>query len=163
MRSKALALAVVLMVGIQVVEAEEVKHHKLYPKPNIEAELSVSTAGLRYFPLSLPCRAYDTPFTGTFIFDMVIRGFCGVPEEAEAITFTVAAWQPEAQGNILFWARGTRTTTTTLNFHPSVVSSSAGMVALCDRSQFECEADFLGQSTQTLVRMIFDVTGYYAQ
>lgn len=127
---------------------------------SVVVESLLPFVGLNYHPIT-PCRAYDTPY-GIFTFEMVIRGFCGVPEEAEAITFTVAAWQPVAAGNLLFWQGGAKPLAVTLNYNPSVVASTGGVVWLCDRSSGACEFDFLGQATQSMTRMIFDVTGYYA-
>lgn len=156
------------IVGIGVAKTQELNNiQRLIPNQSVSNDNEIMHSpgldpALVYHTLT-PCRAYDVPFVGTFTYEMVIRGFCGVPAEAVAITYSVAAWQPAAQGNLLFWARdrNAKPLAVSLNYHPPV-SSSGGVVELCNHNELAtCEYDFLGYSSQTVPRVIIDVTGYY--
>lgn len=157
-------------LALAAVSLHAQEHTRLRPIASTENHhLSVAATaaspGLQFYALT-PCRAYDTPFSGAVVFDMVIRGFCGVPAEATAVMYTVAAVQPLAPGNLLFWQWGQpKPLAATLNFSPLVVSSSAGVVWLCDLDgPVLCEfGEFHGQSSQTITRLIIDITGYYAE
>lgn len=144
--------------------AADLRRPQLTPLAESTTAAPEVVAGLVFHPVT-PCRAYDSPVGAGFIYDMVIRGFCGIPAEAKAVTFTVAAFQPELPGNLLMWQWGqAKPLAVTLNYNPLVVSSTGGIVLLCDpEGPVECEfGEFYLQSTRSIFRYILDVTGYFA-
>lgn len=118
-----------------------------------------------FTPLA-PCRILDTrsgdPVVGGSTVYLDVRGVCNVPEEANAITFSVAAWQPLANGSLLVWEDGIlRPTATTLNYQAvSNAMSSGGVSRLC-YPLLECINDLQIWSSQE-TDVILDVTGYYS-
>ncbi len=120
-----------------------------------------------YVPLA-PCRAFDSrisqggsgPITGGSTLFLVVRETCDVPANATAVTFTVSAWMPVAQGNLLVWEEGIlKPLATTLNFNPLAVFSTGGSTRLCYPLE-ECSDDIQIQPSQT-TDIILDITGAY--
>lgn len=79
--------------------------------------------------LSKPCRLLDTRISGTPMADGEVRwvqvrdgiagSICSIPEEARGIMVNLVAVDPEAKGNLLFWAGFTTPpTASSINFTP---------------------------------------------
>jgi hypothetical protein len=131
------------------------------------ADLRAQTGPLQYFSVS-PCRVVDTrnpnglnggPALAENSFrDFRIRGNCGVPTTAKAVSINLAVTQATATSFLTVWPSGTsQPTASNINFNPSQFSLSNGAI--------------IGLSTNTndlsvfnrwgTVHVIIDVNGYF--
>ncbi|HYC92971.1 MAG TPA: hypothetical protein VEO54_27445 [Thermoanaerobaculia bacterium] len=121
----------------------------------------------QYFPLS-PCRAVDTrgatstnggPIFGTnSTRNFQIRGLCGVPSTAKAVSLNVTVTQATASSWLAVWPSGqTRPVVSMINFEPSDPALANGIiVGLSTNAQDLSVYNNFGN-----VHVIVDVTGYF--
>ena len=121
----------------------------------------------QYFSLT-PCRVVDTrnangvnggPILGTARRDFAVKGSCGVPTTAKAVTINIAVTGASAQSSwLIVWPAGaSQPNTAAINFSSSDVALSNGAIV------------GLGASIQDLsvvnasgtTHVIIDVTGYF--
>lgn len=122
---------------------------------------------LSYYPLT-PCRIVDTrnpngvnggPVLETAVQrDFAIRGNCGVPSTAKAVTLNVTVAGATQQSFLSVWPSGVaRPNVSTINFNASDPALANGAtVALSTNAQ-----DLSVYNSFGLVHVILDVTGYY--
>jgi len=122
---------------------------------------------LSYFALT-PCRVVDTRnpngVNGGPVFntgtqrDFAIRGNCGVPATAKAVTINVTVTQATQPSFLTLWPSGlTRPVVSTINFTPSDPALANGAtVGLSTNAQ-----DLSVFNSDGNVHVILDVTGYY--
>jgi len=133
----------------------------------LAGDLRAQTGPLQYFSVT-PCRVVDTrnpngtnggpALTENSSRDFQIRGNCGVPTTAKAVSFNLAVTQATATSFLSVWPSGTtRPTASNINFNASQFSLSNGAI--------------VGLSTNTndlsvfnrfgTVHVIIDVNGYF--
>lgn len=120
-----------------------------------------------YYALT-PCRVVDTrnangvnggPSLGPSTRrDFQIRGFCGVPTTAKAVTMNVTVTNMTASSWLTIWPSGQPTpTVSTINFDPTMPAIANGaIVGLSTNTQ-----DLSVLNANGNVNVIIDVTGYF--
>src|SRR3977135_1307212 len=119
-----------------------------------------------YFALN-PCRVVDTrnpngvnggPILATGQRNFTVRGVCGVPTTAKAVTLNVAITGASFAGYLTLWPSGqSQPNTATINFTPSDPALSNGaIVGLSTNAQ-----DLAVFNAAGTVHVIIDVTGYF--
>jgi hypothetical protein len=121
----------------------------------------------QYFPLS-PCRAVDTrgatstnggPALNTNTTrNFTIRGLCGVPTTARAVSLNVTVTQATQSSWLAVWPSGqARPIVSMINFEPSDPALANGIiVGLSTNAQ-----DLSVYNSSGAVHVIIDVTGYF--
>ena len=115
----------------------------------------------QYFPLS-PCRAADTrsstPLGSTSTRNFQIRGVCGVPTTAKAVSLNITVTAATAASFLSVWPSGTtRPIVSMINFEPSDPALANGIiVGLSTATQ-----DLSVFNSSGSVHVIIDVTGYF--
>jgi hypothetical protein len=119
------------------------------------------TGPFQYFPLS-PCRAVDTRSGPAFGSDTTrnfqIRGVCGVPTTAKAVSLNVTITQATASSFLTVWPSGTtRPVVSMINFEASDPALGNGViVGVSTNTQ-----DLSVYNNFGAVHVIIDVTGYF--
>jgi len=120
----------------------------------------------QYFPLS-PCRVVDTrgangtnggPALTNAIRSFTVRGFCGVPTSAKAVSLNVTVTGASASSWLTVWPSNVaKPFVSMLNFEPADAALANGViVGLGTASQDLSVANAVGG-----VHCIIDVTGYF--
>jgi hypothetical protein len=120
-----------------------------------------------YFTLT-PCRVVDTrnanstnggPLLGTTARTFAIKGACGVPSTAKAVTINIAVTGASATNSWLtVWpAGGTKPNTAAINFSSSDWALSNGAIVGLGQQTLELSV----QNAVGQVHVIIDVTGYF--
>lgn len=120
----------------------------------------------QYFPLS-PCRAVDTrgtaavnggPFLTTSTRNFAMRGVCGVPSTAKAVSLNVTVVGSSSSSWLTVWPSNVaKPFVSMINFEPSDPALANGIiVGLGTASQDLSVANAVGT-----VNVIVDVTGYF--
>ena len=122
---------------------------------------AAQTGPFQFYAIA-PCRAVDTrggPAVGQGVTrDFAIRGTCGVPTSAKAVSLNVTVVSPTQGSFLTLWpSGGARPNVSTINFASTDVSLGNGAIvavstAANDLSVFNCCGD---------VHVILDVTGYF--
>src|SRR5262245_9019583 len=136
----------------------------------LPAPLATAAGPFQYHSLT-PCRTVDTRTTnGPVLSDGVVRSFtikgtCGVPNTATAVSINVTAVGPTAQGFLTLYPAGTaQPTVSNINYNAgepalgngAIVPLSAAVPPAHDLTVFP--RAFPGGT----VHMVIDVTGYFA-
>lgn len=119
-----------------------------------------------YYALT-PCRVVDTrnavgvnggPSLGTAVRNVQIRGNCGVPQTAKAVSLNVTVTSASTASWLTLWPSGTaQPFVSTINFGPDDPALANGcIVGLSTATQDLSVANALGS-----VHAIIDVTGYF--
>jgi hypothetical protein len=119
-----------------------------------------------YYALN-PCRVVDTrnangvnggPILANGQRNFTVRGVCGVPTTAKAVTLNVAITGASSAGYLTLWPSGqAQPNTATINFTTSDVALSNGaIVGLSANAQ-----DLAVYNAAGPVHLIIDVTGYF--
>ncbi|HYC88272.1 MAG TPA: hypothetical protein VEO54_03605 [Thermoanaerobaculia bacterium] len=121
----------------------------------------------QYYPLT-PCRVVDTrsanstnggPIFGTATTrNFQMRGFCGVPTSAKAVSLNVTVTQATAGSYLTLWPSGlTQPVVSMLNFEASDPALANGViVGISSNTQDLSVYNSFGN-----VHVIIDVTGYF--
>lgn len=115
----------------------------------------------QYFPLT-PCRAVDTrsgaPFGSATTRNFQMRGICGVPTTAKAVSLNVTVTQATAPSWLTVWPSGTtRPIVSMINFEASDPALGNGIiVGVSTNTQDLSVYNDFGN-----VHVIIDVTGYF--
>lgn len=119
-----------------------------------------------YFPLT-PCRVIDTrgaagtnggPALTTARRDFQIRGFCGVPTTAKAVSMNVTVTGASAGSWLTIWPSGTATPpVSTINFDQNAFALANGAIMGLSTAT----RDLSVQNANGTVHLIIDVTGYF--
>ena len=126
----------------------------------------VAAAQTQYFSLT-PCRAVDTrnanstnggPALGTTRRDFQIRGICGVPTTAKAVSMNVTVTGASAFSWLTIWPSGqAQPVVSTINFDPNVTALANGaIIGLSTAAK-----DLSVQNANGTVQVIIDITGYF--
>lgn len=122
---------------------------------------------LQYYAIS-PCRVVDTrnansvnggPILSSGVTrNFAVRGNCGVPTTAKAVTMNVTVNQPSAPSHLTLWpSGGTMPTVSTINFtNADGALANGAIVPLSTATQ-----DLSAASCCANVHLILDVTGYF--
>lgn len=115
----------------------------------------------QYFPLS-PCRAVDTRSGAAFASDTTrnfqIRGVCGVPTTAKAVSLNVTVTQATASSWLAVWPSGTaRPVVSMINFEASDPALANGIIVGVSTAT----QDLSVYNNFGSVHVIIDVTGYF--
>ena len=127
---------------------------------------AAQTGPLSYFSLT-PCRAVDTrnanstnggPALGTATRNFQIRGICGVPTTAKAVSINVTVTGASTNSWLTIWPSGqAEPIVSTINFDQNVIALANGaIVGLSTNAQ-----DLAVQNANGTVHVIIDVTGYF--
>lgn len=115
----------------------------------------------QYYPLT-PCRAVDTrsgaPFSTATTRSFQMRGRCGVPTTARAVSLNVTVTQATAPSWLTVWPSGTtRPIVSMINFESSDPALGNGIIVGISTNQQDLSVynDFGN------VHVIIDVTGYF--
>lgn len=134
----------------------------------ILASTAVAQSGpFEYFPLS-PCRVADTrgsvgtnggPALGTATTrNMQVRGRCGVPTSAKAVSLNVTITQASAGSWLAVWPSGSsRPNVSMINFQPSDPALANGIIVGLSTAT----EDLSVYNNFGSVHVIIDVTGYF--
>lgn len=131
------------------------------------AEVRAQSGPYQYFSLT-PCRVVDTRnatstnggpvLLGNTQRDFQIRGNCGVPTGAKAVSINVTVVSPTVSSWLAVWPSGqARPYVSTINFDPSSPALANG--ALVGLSQNT--ADLSVYNSEGSVHVLIDVTGYF--
>ena len=125
------------------------------------ANLSFGQA-TQFFPLA-PCRVVDTrnitppKLSGGQTRSFSVKGSCGVPNDASAISYNLTAINPTVQGHFRIFPHGvTMPNASAVNFIASSVIANGGVVSLSGGSPDLSLFLNAGQADAAL-----DVTGYF--
>jgi hypothetical protein len=115
----------------------------------------------QYFPLT-PCRAVDTrsgaPFSSDTVRSFQMRGVCGVPTTAKAVSLNVTITQATAPSFLTVWPSGTtRPVVSMINFEPSDPALGNGIIVGVSTNP----QDLSVYNNFGNVHVIIDVTGYF--
>jgi hypothetical protein len=130
------------------------------------SELKAQTGPYQYYALT-PCRIVDTrnapgtnggPALGTVKRDFAIRGNCGVPTSAKAVSINVTTVSASASSWLTIWPSGlAQPFVSTINFDPtSGALANGALVGLSANAN-----DLSVANANGVVNVIIDVTGYY--
>ena len=130
------------------------------------AELEAQSGPYEYFTVT-PCRIVDTrnpvgtnggPILGTTKRDFSIRGNCGIPMTAKAVTANVTVAYPSAWSWLTVWPSGAAMpfiSTVNYDTNGSVVANGA-LLSLSTNTN-----DLSVTNANGTCHVIIDVTGYY--
>lgn len=132
----------------------------------VVSETMGQTGPFQYFSLT-PCRVVDTrgpagtngaPSLGTAVRNFQIRGNCGVPTTAKAISMNVTITSASMNSFITIWPSGqAKPFVSTINFGPADPALANGaIVGLSTNTQ-----DLSVQNAAGGVHVILDVTGFF--
>lgn len=115
----------------------------------------------QYFPLS-PCRAVDTrsgaPFGSDTTRNFQIRGVCGVPTTAKAVSLNITVTAATAASYLSVWPSGTtRPVVSMINFEASDPALANGIIVGVSTAA----QDLSVYNSFGNVHVIIDVTGYF--
>jgi uncharacterized repeat protein (TIGR01451 family) len=130
----------------------------------------VNVAG--FYPVS-PCRIVDTrlsggvpigggyPLFGGTTLTADVRGACGLPGNATAISFNATVTQPTAEGNFRVYPGNLSTppATSTFNYAAGQTRANNGIVPLSADGKLSV---FCAQALGSTAHFILDVNGYFA-
>jgi hypothetical protein len=132
------------------------------------ADRALAQSGpFQYYPLS-PCRLVDTrgpastnggpAFSTNTTRSFTVRGLCGVPTSAKAVSLNVTITQASQPSWLAVWPSGqTRPNVSMINFEPSDPALANGIiVGLSTNAQ-----DLSVYNNFGSVHVIVDVTGYF--
>jgi hypothetical protein len=116
----------------------------------------------QFYPLT-PCRVIDTrlptpnPLTGGSTRSFTVKGQCGVPSDAKAISYNLTAIQASSQGHFRIFPHGvTLPDTSAINFPAGVNIANGGVVAVAAGTPDLSLFLNAGSANAAL-----DVTGYF--
>lgn len=133
----------------------------------VSAGATIAWASTTYFPVT-PCRVVDTrsdgeglALTGKTSREFVVKGTCGIPASAKAISYNATIVHPEQAGYLAFYPSGGEVpVVSALNFSAGSVVGNGGVVSLGDGENDL--AVYLGSvSAGSEAHMVLDVTGYF--
>lgn len=122
---------------------------------------AAQTGPLQFFAVA-PCRAVDTrggPAVGQGeTRNVVIRGTCGVPTSAKAVSLNVTIVSPTQFSFLTLWpSGGARPNVSTINFAPTDLSLANGAIVAVSTNA----ADLSVFNSDGQVHVLLDVTGYF--
>lgn len=130
------------------------------------ATASAQTGPYQFYALT-PCRVVDTrgatgtnggPALGTTRRDFQIRGFCGVPTTAKAVSLNVTVTGASAFSWLTIWPAGQAPPpVSTINFDANVSALANGAIVGVSAST----RDLSVTNANGSVHVILDVTGYF--
>lgn len=133
----------------------------------LAGDLHAQTGPLQFYSVT-PCRVVDTrnpigtnggpALTENSSRDFRIRGNCGIPTTARAVSFNLAVTQPSATSFLSVWPSGTpQPAASNINFNPSQFALSNGaIVGLSGNTN-----DLSVYNRWGSVHVIIDVNGYF--
>ncbi len=131
------------------------------------AGAALAQTGPYTFNTVAPCRVVDTRNGGTNggpalgqqeTRNFQIRGLCGIPLTAKAVSFNLTAVTPSAQSHLILWPSGTtKPGVSAVNFSPADFATANGGIAGLSTSTQDLSV-FNGFGT---VHVVIDVNGYY--
>lgn len=116
-----------------------------------------------------PCRLLDSrelpggnPLQNGTTLQIPVRGYCGVPEEANAIFFTVVSTGSTGAGHLTVWPSDlTQPVASTMNYNGGVTNSSSSFSRLCAPPLNECTGvDLSIRPSVSPTHVIIDIVGY---
>jgi len=124
------------------------------------------TGPYQYYSLT-PCRVVDTrnangvnggPILGTTARNFAIKGNCGVPSTAKAVTINIAITGASANSWLIVWPAGqAKPNTAAINFSPNDWALSNGAIVGVAAGS----PDLSVFNAAGTVQVIIDVTGYF--
>lgn len=133
---------------------------------SVAPSLFAQTGPLQYYAVT-PCRLVDTrnpaginggPALSTATRDFQVRGFCGVPVGAKAVSLNVTVTGASTSSWLTIWPSGTaKPFVSTINFDTSSPALANGaIVGVSTNTNDLSVANAIGS-----VHVILDVTGYF--
>jgi hypothetical protein len=132
----------------------------------VAPEARAQSGPYQFFALT-PCRVVDTrgptgvnggPALGTATRNFAIRGNCGVPATAKAVSINVTVTSPSIGGWLTIWPSGiAKPVVSTINFTPQDAALANGAIVGLSTNA----ADLSVQNASGAVHVIIDVTGYF--
>lgn len=131
----------------------------------LSATQAQAQAGLQYFALT-PCRAYDSRPSNALPAatqrNVTIKGVCGVPSTAKAVSLNATIATPTVDGFFSMWpAGGTFPVVSTLNFLANEPAIANGAIVPLGVSPTQDLALAYGTVGGGTTHAILDVTGYF--
>jgi hypothetical protein len=136
---------------------------------HFRVDLSAALSPSDFYTL-LPCRVVDTrladgPHGGPALGanelrDSLLRGQCGIPADARAVSFNITVVGPTAPGFLRVFAAGTvEPPTSTINFSAGQTRANNGIAALIGSGMLSVRASLAAGSGT--VHLVLDVNGYF--
>jgi hypothetical protein len=133
----------------------------------VASEAAAQTGPLQYYALT-PCRIADTrnatgtnggpALQGGVRRDFAVRGRCGVPTTARAVSLNLTVTGASTNSHITIWPSGTAMpNVSTINFGPNDPAVANGAIVGLSTATLDLSA-FNAAGT---VHLIIDVTGYF--
>jgi hypothetical protein len=120
----------------------------------------------QFYPIT-PCRLVDTRATGgalagTSSRSVAVRGVCGVPSTAKAVSVNLTVTQPTTLGYLTLYPMGgvIPTGVSTLNFNANDTLANGALVALGSSAPADLSV-YAGMAATANAQFIVDVTGYF--
>lgn len=116
-----------------------------------------------------PCRLFDSrdlpggqPLQNGTTYQIQARGYCGIPEEANAVFLTVTATGASTPGHLTVWASDlVQPPASTMNYRGGGADSSATFSRLCAPPLLECsDVDLSFRLSSAPSHVILDVVGW---
>lgn len=131
------------------------------------APAAEAQTGLQYYAVT-PCRAYDSrqgtpnPLPAATQRDVTIKGVCGVPSTAKAVSLNATIVAPTVDGFFSMWPTGgTFPLVSTLNFLANEPALANGAIVPVKNPGTPDLAIAYGTTGGGQTHVVLDVTGYF--
>ena len=131
----------------------------------VAARPAQAQTGLQYFALT-PCRAYDSrpsnPLPAATQRNVTIKGVCGVPATAKAVSLNATIATPTVDGFFSLWpSNGVFPVVSTLNFLAGEPAIANGAIVPLSPAASSDLALAYGTAGGGQTHAILDITGYF--
>lgn len=136
----------------------------------LAAQSAQAQTGLQYFAVT-PCRAVDTrsgnggTIQASIFRGFVIKGVCGVPSTAQAVSLNLTIVAPTANGFFSLWPfGGPFPVVSTINFvagEPAIANGAIVPLAVVTAGTPDLDAGYGTGNGLGQTNAIIDVTGYF--
>lgn len=131
------------------------------------AQPAQAQTGLQYYALT-PCRAVDTRsgyggiMTASVQRNFTIKGVCGVPSSALAVSLNVTIVSPTQDGFVSLWPNGgARPVVSTVNFNAGEPALANGAIVPLAVTTPDLGTIYGTASGTGTINTILDITGYF--
>ena len=150
------------MAGLPSISVLSVSSSRFDSNPVDNTDRITVPVGLYRFHTLEPCRLVDTRETANPLLaaadrTFALRGRCGVPATARALSLNVTVTEPTAAGDLRLSPAGASVESSSINYGTGQTRAAFAVVALSASGEITVHCDQeAGQ-----VQLILDVTGYF--
>lgn len=120
---------------------------------------SAQTGPLQFYTVA-PCRVFDTrdstPLGQSVARDFAVRGHCGIPTSAKAVSINITVLDATQQSYVALWPSGGTQGSSTINFYPGQQLANGAITPLSTNPN-----DLTLLNCCGTVNVILDVNGYF--